>query len=63
MTGRDKWSVVLPVSVYGPGFTAFWGSTRSPRWNRTTDQPDIVNYHRAVFLPVQLDGEMANPPR
>ena len=59
MTGRDQWSVVLPVSVYGPGVTAFWGSTRSPRWNRTSGEPDVVSYHRALFLPVNLEDEMA----
>jgi hypothetical protein len=59
MTGRDQWSVVLPVSPYGPGVTAFWGSTRSPKWYRTSGEPDIVTYHKAVFLPVELgSGEM-----
>jgi hypothetical protein len=55
MTGRKKWSLVLPLSPYGPGVTAFWGSTRSPVWYRTSDEPDIVTYHRAVFVPVRLE--------
>ena len=57
MTGRDEWQVILPVSLFGPGVTAFWGSTRSPKWYRTSDEPDIVTYHKAVFLPVRLDTE------
>jgi hypothetical protein len=55
MTGRDEWRVVLPVSPYGPGVTAFWGSTRSPKWYRTSGEPDVVTHHRGVFLPVQFD--------
>jgi hypothetical protein len=55
MTGRKQWSVVLPVSPFGPGFTAFWGSTRSPKWYRTSGEDDIVTYHKAIFLPVQLE--------
>ena len=66
MTGRKQWSIVLPVSPYGPGITAFWGSTRSPKWYRSSGEPDIVSYHRAVFLPVQFEdmqpGEPAAPP-
>jgi hypothetical protein len=58
MTGRDSWRVVLPISPVGPGVTAFWGSTRSPKWYRTSGEPDVVTYHQAVFLPVQLDQEM-----
>lgn len=57
MTGRDEWSVVLPISPFGPGVTAFWGSTRSPRWYRTHGEPDVVTYHRALFLPVQFEAE------
>jgi hypothetical protein len=56
MTGRRKWSVVLPLSPYGPGVTAFWGSTRSPKWYRTSGEPDIVTYHNAIFVPVQLES-------
>lgn len=63
MTGRDKWSVVLPVSVFGPGVTAFWGSTRSPHWRRTTDEPDVVTYHRGIFMPVELEEEMGDGTR
>lgn len=62
MTGRDEWSVVLPASPFGAGVTAFWGSTRSPKWYRTTDEPDVVTYHKAVFVPVELgteDGQLA----
>ena len=60
MTGRKKWSVVLPLSPYGAGVTAFWGSTLSPTWYRTSGEPDIVSYHRALFLPVQFEpGEVA----
>lgn len=55
LTGRKKWSIVLPISPYGPGITALWGSTRSPKWYRTSGEPDIVTYHRAVFLPVQFE--------
>ncbi len=57
LTGRDTWQVVLPVSPYGPGVTAFWGSTRSPKWYRTSDEPDVVTYHTGVFLPVRFDPE------
>jgi hypothetical protein len=46
---------VLPISPFGPGVTAFWGSTRSPKWYRTSNEPDVVTYHKAVFLPVRLD--------
>lgn len=56
MTGQKEWRVVLPLSPYGPGATVFWGATRSPKWYRTSGEPDIVSYHRAVFLPVQLEG-------
>ena len=55
MTGRKKWSVVLPVSPYGPGVTVLWGSTRSPRWYRSEGEPDKVIYHRGVFVPVRLE--------
>jgi hypothetical protein len=57
MTGRKKWSVVLPISPWGPGVTAFWGSTRSPKWYRSSGEPDIVSYHSAVFMPVQFEAE------
>ena len=57
MTGRKQWSVVLPLSPLGPGVTAFWGSTRSPKWYRTRGEPDIVTYHKAVFIPVQLASD------
>ena len=57
MTGRDEWRVVLPLSPFGAGVTAFWGSTRSPRWYRTSDEPDVVTYHSGVFLPVHFDAE------
>ena len=67
MTGRKQWSIVLPISPYGPGITALWGSTRSPKWYRSSGEPDIVSYHRAVFLPVQFEdmqpGGAAAPPR
>ena len=56
MTGRRKWNVVLPLSPYGPGVTAFWGSTRSPKWYRTSGEPDIVTYHKAIFVPVELES-------
>jgi hypothetical protein len=56
MTGRRKWNVVLPLSPYGPGVTAFWGSTRSPKWYRSSGEPDIVTYHKAVFVPVKLES-------
>jgi hypothetical protein len=56
MTGRRKWSVVLPLSPFGPGVTAFWGSTRSPKWFRSSGEPDIVTYHKAIFTPVQLES-------
>ena len=36
MTGRKKWSIVLPLSPYGPGVTAFWGSTGLNGWGGTT---------------------------
>ena len=55
MTGRKKWRVVLPISPVGPGVTVFWGSTRSPRWYRSSGEPDIVSYHRGVFLPVSFE--------
>jgi hypothetical protein len=55
MTGEKKWSLVLPISPWGPGVTAFWGATRSPKWYRTSGEPDVVTYHRAVFLPVQFE--------
>lgn len=61
MTGRKDWRIVLPLSPYGPGITAFWGSTRSPVWYRTSGEPDIVTYHRAVFVPVRLEEETATP--
>jgi hypothetical protein len=57
MTGRKKWRVVLPLSPYGPGVTAVWGSTLTPTWYRTTDEPDIVTYHQALFVPVQFDDD------
>ncbi len=57
MTARDTWRVVLPISPYGPGVTAFWGSTRSPRWYRTRGEPDAVTFHRGLFLPVQIGPE------
>jgi hypothetical protein len=64
MTGRKKWRVVLPLSPYGPGVTAFWGSTLTPTWYRTSDEPDIVSYHQALFVPVQFeDDEVALPAR
>jgi hypothetical protein len=56
MTGREKWSIVLPISPFGAGITAFWGSTRSPEWHRTSGEPDIITYHRAVFVPVQFES-------
>ena len=56
MTGRKKWSVVLPLSPVGPGVTVFWGSTRSPKWYRSSGEPDIVTYHRGVFLPVSFEA-------
>lgn len=63
MTGRKKWSVVLPLSPWGPGVTALWGSTRSPKWYRTSGEPDVVTYHRALFMPVQFEaGESAPAP-
>ena len=40
---------------YGAGVTAFWGSTLSPTWYRTSGEPDIVSHHRALFLPVQFE--------
>ncbi len=55
MTGRKQWRVILPLSPWGPGVTAFWGSTRSPEWHRTGDEPDTVTFHRALFVPVSLD--------
>lgn len=61
MTGRKKWRVVLPLSPYGAGVTAFWGSTLTPTWYRTSGEPDIVTYHRALFLPVQFDEDTAAP--
>ena len=57
MTGRKQWSVVLPLSPFGAGVTAFWGSTRSPKWHRTSGEPDIVTYHQAVFIPVKLGAK------
>ena len=57
MTGRKKWRVVLPLSPYGPGVTALWGSTLTPTWYRTSDEPDIVTYHQALFVPVQFDDD------
>jgi len=57
MTGRKQWRVILPLSPWGPGITAFWGSTRSPEWYRSSDEPDVVTYHRALFVPVSLDPE------
>jgi hypothetical protein len=64
MTGRKKWRVVLPLSPYGPGVTVFWGSTLTPTWYRTSDEPDIVSYHQALFVPVQFeDDEVALPAR
>lgn len=57
MTGRKKWRVVLPLSPYGPGVTAVWGSTLTPTWYRSSDEPDIVSYHQALFVPVQFDDE------
>jgi len=56
MTGSKKWSVVLPLSPWGPGVTAFWGTTLSPKWYRSSGEPDIVTYHSAVFLPVQFES-------
>lgn len=61
MTGRKQWSVVLPLSPYGPGVTAFWGSTLTPTWYRTSGEPDIVTYHRGLFVPVQFEGEQVAP--
>ena len=61
MTGRKKWSVALPVSPYGLGGTAFWGSTLTPTWYRTSGEPDIVTYHRGLFLPVQFEGDEMMP--
>ncbi len=57
MTGRKQWRVVLPLSPWGPGVTAFWGSTLTPTWYRTSDEPDVVTFHRALFLPVQLEDD------
>jgi hypothetical protein len=62
MTGRKKWSVVLPLSPYGAGATVFWGSTLTPTWYRTSGEPDIVTYHRALFMPVQFEGDEMAPP-
>ncbi|MGL4564430.1 MAG: hypothetical protein ACRCVD_03985 [Halioglobus sp.] len=59
MTGRRQWQVVLPLSPWGPGVTAFWGSTLTPTWYRTSDEPDVVTFHRALFLPVQLEDDAA----
>jgi hypothetical protein len=61
MTGRKQWKVVLPLSPWGPGVTAFWGSTLTPTWYRTSGEPDIVTWHRALFLPVQLDDDTVTP--
>ena len=57
MTGRKKWRVVLPISPYGPGVTVVWGSTLTPTWYRSSDEPDIVTYHQALFVPVQFDSD------
>ncbi len=62
MTGRKKWSVVLPLSPYGAGVTAFWGSTLTPTWYRTSGEPDVVTYHKALFVPVQFDDDTLAPP-
>ncbi len=59
MTGRKRWQVVLPLSPWGPGVTAFWGSTLTPTWYRTSGEPDVVTFHRALFLPVQLEDDAA----
>jgi len=59
MTGRKKWRVVLPLSPYGSGVTAVWGSTLTPTWYRSSDEPDIVRYHQGVFVPVQFDEQVA----
>lgn len=61
MTGRKKWSIVLPLSPMGPGVTAIWGSTLTPTWYRTSGEPDIVTYHRGLFLPVQFDTAAPAP--
>jgi len=58
MTGRKEWRIALPVSPYGPGVTLFWGSTRSPKWYRTSGEPDVVDYHRALFVPVRLEDDV-----
>ena len=63
MTGRKKWRVVLPISPYGPGVTAVWGSTLTPTWYRSSDEPDIVTYHQALFVPVQFDNDEVPPAR
>jgi hypothetical protein len=36
--------------------TAFWGSTRSPDWHRSSGEPDVVSYHRAIFVPVSFEA-------
>jgi len=59
MTGRKQWRVVLPLSPWGPGVTAFWGSTLTPTWYRSSGEPDVVTFHRALFLPVQLEDDAA----
>ena len=61
MTGRRKWQVVLPLSPWGPGVTAFWGSTLTPTWYRTSGEPDVVTWHRALFMPVRLDEDDTGP--
>jgi hypothetical protein len=61
MTGRKKWSVVLPLSPWGPGVTAFWGSTLTPTWYRTSGEPDVVTWHRALFMPVRLEDDETAP--
>jgi hypothetical protein len=61
MTGRKKWQVVLPLSPFGFGVTAFWGSTLTPTWYRTSGEPDIVSYHQALFVPVQFEDDEVAP--
>lgn len=56
ITGRKKWRILLPISPFGPGLTAFWGATRSPEWHRSSGESDIVSYHRAIFVPVRFDA-------
>ena len=40
--------------------TACWGSIHSPDWHRSSGEPGVVSYHRAIFVPVSFEASEFN---